>query len=101
MRCLIDFKIFLSRVSKDFRRRSFDALLTILDFQIFFQQQLLVVLFVAGLGAVPGVESSRGKFIAAELTILLDFDVRAHVSVRVYMCLPVSGSDSMCHQLPG
>ena len=59
------------------------------------------MLFVTGLGAIPGVECSRGKFIAAELTVLLDFDVRAHVSVRVYMCLPVSGSDCMCRQLPG
>jgi hypothetical protein len=41
------------------------------------------MLFVAGLGTVPGVESPGGKFIVAELTILLDFDVRAHISIRV------------------
>ena len=83
MRSLVYFEILLTGVLKDFGRRSLDILLSVLDFQILFQQQLLVMLFVAGLGAVPGVQSSRGKFVAAELTILLDFDVRAHVSVRV------------------
>ena len=57
--------------------------------QIFFKQQLLVMLFVAGLGAIPGVESSGSKFITAQLTIFLDLDVRAHVSIRVYVCLPM------------
>ena len=41
------------------------------------------MLFVAGLGTVPGVESSGGKFLSAELTDFLNFDVRAHVSIRV------------------
>jgi len=33
------------------------------------------MLFVAGLGTVPGVQSPRGKFVPAELAILLDIDV--------------------------
>ena len=57
--------------------------------------------FVAGLGAVSGVKGSSGKFISAELTILLNFNMRAHVSIRVYVCLPVSGSISLSHHLPG
>jgi len=59
------------------------------------------MLFVAGLGAIPRLESFGDKSLTAELTILLNSNVRAHVSVRVYMCLPVSGCDGMCHQLPG
>ena len=49
--------------------------------------------FVAGLGEIPGVQCSGGKFIAAELTILWIwmFELTCQsVTICVYLCLGVT-----------